>query len=116
MASHHLVEDTFNAEFEGPDIQAHDLCPSISLPTFLTEASGVQFHPPRCAFALVVPTPAGVNQRKREPSGERGHMPESRRKNPWPSPALRSRAGRGFPMAEITSPPSSLSRTRKRPP
>jgi hypothetical protein len=64
MASHHLVEDTFNAEFEGPDIQAHDLCPSISLPTFLTEASGVQFHPPRCAFALVVPTPAGVNQRK----------------------------------------------------
>ena len=72
MASHHLVEDTFNAEFEGPDIQAHDLCPSISLPTFLTEASGVQFHPPRCPFALVVPTPAGVNQRKREPTGATG--------------------------------------------
>jgi hypothetical protein len=40
MASHHLVEDTFNAEFEGPDIQAHDLCPSISLPTFLAPRRG----------------------------------------------------------------------------
>ena len=40
MASHHLVEDTFNAESEGPDIQAQDLCPSISLPTFLAPRRG----------------------------------------------------------------------------
>jgi hypothetical protein len=97
MASHHLVEDTFNAESAGPDIQAHDLCPSISLPTFLTEASGVQFHPPGCAFALVVPTPAGVNQRKREPSGERGHMPESRRKK-----SARAHRFRDFDAREVS--------------
>jgi hypothetical protein len=72
MASHHLVEDTFNAESEGPDIQAQDLCPSISLPTFLAPRRGVQLLPPRCAFALVVPTPARVNQRKREPGWPTG--------------------------------------------
>jgi hypothetical protein len=43
-------------------------------------ASGVHLRPPRCPFALVVPTPAGVNQRKREPTEATGHMPESRRK------------------------------------
>src|SRR5918992_5376410 len=57
MASHHLVEDTFNAESEGPDIQAQDLCPSISLPTFLTAASGGPIAAaelcirPRCAHS-----------------------------------------------------------------
>src|SRR5919106_4833182 len=81
MASHHLVEDTFNAESEGPDIQAQDLCPSISLPTFLAPRRGVQLLPPRGAFALVVPTPARVNQENESRRGQRWHMPESRRKN-----------------------------------
>jgi hypothetical protein len=34
--------------------------------------SGVQSRPPRCAFALVVPTPAGVNHRKGEPARSTG--------------------------------------------
>ena len=57
MASHHLVEDTFNAESEGPDIQAQDLYPSISLPTFLAPRRGGPIAAaalcirPRCAHS-----------------------------------------------------------------
>jgi hypothetical protein len=40
-------------------------------------------RPPRCPFALVVPTPAGVNQRKRELEGCNGAYARiAQKKNP----------------------------------
>jgi hypothetical protein len=98
MASHHLVEDTFNAEFEGPDIQAQDLCSSISLPTFLAPRRGVQLRPPRCPFALVVPTPAGVNQRKREPAWPTGAYARIAQKK-----SARADGFRDFETREVTA-------------
>jgi hypothetical protein len=80
MASHHLADETFSCEFDGPDIQAHVRCPPISFPHLSRSASGVQLLSPRCYSPSLCPVLRVSIQEMKAELPKRGHMPESRRK------------------------------------